>query len=425
MSLSTEAKVGSVTLIALALLAYMIIHLGGFTFVGDKGYPVTAVFNQVNGLKEGNLVRYAGVEVGRVKSVQVVPDGVAVILTINSGVKIPEGAKFTIGTDGLLGEKYVNIIPPPNSSGFIPPGAVVRGEMPQDLDRLIATANRVLIDIQKLVQSLNDVLGDENVKASLKDSAVNARAITDNLKIMSAVLARMAETNEADVGTMVTNLKYMSGSLRDVTARVDKMVANLDNDGETARDLRETIQNIKVTSVRVEKMAASLEGVVTDPETSRDIKETLKNTREASEKANKMLSKVQSVKTQAGFDMMYNSDTGKYRSDADFKIASDENFAVVGVSDIGQGSRTNLQVGKGNDNFAVRAGVIEGQAGIGVDTKVGRQMRLSLDAYDPNDLRVKLRTQFQVAPDTYIVGQSDSINKNSEENTYIGIRKTF
>lgn len=424
MSLSTEAKVGSVTLVALALLAYMIIHLGGFTF-GDKGYPVTAVFNQVNGLKEGNLVRYAGVEVGRVKAVTVAPDGVNVILTINPDVQIPEGAHFTIGTDGLLGEKFINIIPPPNSSGIIPPNAVVRGEMPQDLDQLIATADKVLIDIQKLVQSLNDVLGDENVRASLKDSALNARAITDNLKNMTAAMARMAEQNEADVGTMVTNMKYMSASLRDVTARVDNMVANLDNDGETARDLRETIENIKTTSVRVEKMAASLEGVVTDPETSRNIKETLKNTREVSEKANKMMNKVQSVKTQAGFDMMYNSDKGKYRSDADVRIATDDNFAVIGVSDIGQGSRTNLQVGKGTDDFAVRAGIVEGQAGIGLDTKIGGQMRLSLDAYDPNDLRLKLRTQFQVAPDTYIVGQSDSINKNSKENTYVGIRRTF
>lgn len=424
MNLSTEARVGGVTLIALALLAYMIIHLGGITF-GDKGYPVTAVFNQVNGLKEGNLVRYAGVEVGTVKAVQVVPEGVAVTLTINPGVSIPEGAKFSIGTDGLLGEKYINIIPPLHSSGVIAPNAVVRGEMPQDLDQLLATADRVLVDIHKLVQSLNDVFGDEQVKASLKDSALNARAITENLETMSAVLARMAENNEADVDAMVTNLNYMSASLRDVTARVDKMTATLDNDGETARQLRETVRNIQITSSRVEKMAAALEGVVTDPETGKNIKETLKNAREASEKANTMLSKVQSVKTQAGFDMMYNSDTGKYRSDVDLKIAAEDNFAVIGVSDIGQGSRTNLQVGKGSDHFAVRAGVMEGQAGLGVDGKVGGQMRLSLDAYDPNDLRVKLRTQLQVAPDTYLVGQADSINKREEENTYIGIRRVF
>lgn len=425
MNLSTEAKVGGVTLLALTLLAYMIIHLGGFS-LGDKGYPVTATFNQVSGLKEGNVVRYAGVEVGKVKAVKVTPEGVAVTLLINQGVKLPEGSKFSIGTDGLLGEKYINIAPPTTSSGFIEPNAVVRGENAQDMEKLIATADRVLIDVQKLVQSLNDIFGDEKVKASMKDSALNAREITANLRSMSEVLARMAENNEADVNSMVRNLTAMSGSLRDVTSRVDKMMANVDNDGQTARDLRAAIENIRVTSERVEKMAASLEGIVTDPETSRNIKDTLRNAREASDKANKMLTKVQSVSVQPGFEVLYNTDSGKYRSNADVRInTSAEDFAVIGISDIGQNPKTNFQVGKGSDKFAGRAGVIEGQAGIGVDAKLGNQMRLSLDVYDPNDLRVKLRTQYKVAQDTYIVGQTDSLNKNAEENTYIGVRRSF
>lgn len=425
MNMSTEAKVGGVTLLGLILLAYMIIHLGGFTF-GEKGYPVTAMFNQVNGLKEGNVVRYAGVEVGRVKEVKVTPEGVAVKLLINDGVKIPEGAKISIGTDGLLGEKYINITPPPASSGYLPPNAVVRGEGPQDLDRLIATADILMQDVQKLVRSLNDVFGDEKVKDSLKESAINAREITNNLKNMSAVLARMAANNETDINTMVSNLTAMSGSLRDVTSRVDKMLANVDNDGQTARDLREAIQNIKITSERVEKMAASLEGVVTDPETSQNIKETLRNAREASDKANRMLTKVQSIKTETGFEVLYNPDSSKYKSNADIRInATPEDFAVIGISDIGNDSKANIQIGKGTDKFAARAGVIEGQAGIGVDTRVGNEMRLSLDAYNPNDVRVKLRTQLKVAPETYLVGQTDSLNKNAEENTYVGIRRTF
>jgi len=423
--MTTEAKVGSVTILGLALLAYMIIHLGGFTF-GDKGYPVHAVFSQVGGLKEGNAVRYAGVDVGRVGSVQVTPDGVKVTIMINPGVKIPEGSTFTIGTDGLLGEKYIDIVPPRNSSGFIQPGTVVRGENPQGLDQLVANADKVLLDIQKLVQSLNDVLGDEKVKASLKDSIFNAREITANLNVMSAALARMAVNNEDDVHAMAGNLRAMSGSLRDVAARVDKLVATIDNNGQTGQDLREAIHNLRTTSVRVEKMAASLEGIVTDPETAQNIKETLKNARSVSEKADKMLTKVESVSAQAGFEVLYNSDTGKYSSNADVRInTSPKDFAVIGVSDIGQDTKTNFQVGTGSDTFAGRAGVIDSKAGVGVDTKLGKQLKMSLDEYDPNDVRVKLRTQYQVAPDTFIVGQADSINKDADNQTYVGIRRTF
>ncbi|MEG6585093.1 MlaD family protein [Dendrosporobacter sp. 1207_IL3150] len=423
--LSTEARVGSITVIGLALLAYMIIHLGGFSF-GDKGYPVHAVFSQVNGLKEGNTVRYAGVDIGKVSAVKVTPEGVQVTVMINPGVKIPEGSKFNIGSDGLLGEKFIDIVPPSNNSGILAPGAVVRGENPQGLDQLIATADKVLIDVQKLVNSLNDVLGDEKVKASMKESALNVKEITSNMNAMSAAMARMAVNNEDDVNAMVRNLSAMSGSLRDVAARVDKMAASVDNDGQTAKDLTETIANLRSTSVRVEKMAASLEGIVTDPETSRNIKETLKNARSVTEKADKMLNKVESVSAKAGVEMLYNSDTGKYSTNADIRInTSDKDFAIIGVNDIGQGSKNNFQIGSGTDKFAGRAGIIDGEAGVGVDTKLGKQLKMSVDVYDPNDVRVKLRTQYQMTSDTSIVGQANNINKDTDNNTFVGVRHNF
>lgn len=425
MSLSTEAKVGAVTLIGLILLAYMVIHLGDFSF-GEKGYPVNAVFSQVGGLKEGNVVRYAGVDVGKVEKVRTTPDGVEVTMRINPGVKIPEGSKFTIGTDGLLGERYISILPPRTSSGYLAPNARVIGEDPQGLEQLVKSADRVLADVQKLVQSLNDVLGDEKVKEALKATALNAKEITARLNEFSAALARMAQNNEQDVTTMVSNLRVMSGSLKDVAARVDVMVASVDNNGQTAKDLREAIQNLKTTSVRVEKIAASLEGIATDPQTTSNIKETLRNAREVSEKANKMLTKINNVSVDTGFEVLYNSHDSKYQSNADVRInTSSQDFAIIGVSKIGEGNKANFQIGKGDAQFAGRAGVIEGKAGIGADTKLGSQLRLSLDVYDPNDVRVKLRTQYQIAPDTFIVGQTDSLNKQPEQNTYFGLRRTF
>jgi hypothetical protein len=87
-NLSTEAKVGAVSLIGLLLLGYMIVYLGGVSF-GEKGYPVTAVFSEVGGLKEGNVVRYAGVDIGKVDAVRTSDKGVEVRLLINPGIKIP------------------------------------------------------------------------------------------------------------------------------------------------------------------------------------------------------------------------------------------------------------------------------------------------------------------------------------------------
>jgi phospholipid/cholesterol/gamma-HCH transport system substrate-binding protein len=424
-NLSNEAKVGGFTVVALMLLAYMIIHLGGFSF-GDKGYEVQAVFSHVNGLKQGNVVRYAGVDVGKVTTVQVVPEGIRASLLIRKGIEIAEGSRFSIGTDGLLGEKYIEITPAANSGSFLAPHSVVRGEQPQGLDTLIASADSVLADVQTLVRSLNDILGDDKVKASLKDTAINAKAITDNLNLMSAALARMALHNEGDVDIMVSNLKAMTMSLSSVSARVDSMLAGVDNNGQTASDFRETIANIRITSARIEKMAAALEGVVTDPQTAANVRDTLKNAHEASEKANKMLNKLDSVKVQPSVDILYNLNSEKYKTNADVRITtSPRDFAIIGASNIGDSTKTNLQIGKGDEQFATRAGIIDGKAGLGVDKSLGNQIRLSVDVYDPNDLRVKLRTQYQLAPDTFLVGQTDSLNKDAKQNTYVGIKRSF
>lgn len=424
MNISTEAKVGAVSLVACLLLAFILIHLGNFTF-GDRGYPVQAVFNQVNGLKEGNVVRYAGVDVGRIKEVEILPQGIKITMMMNPGVKIPEGSKFIIGADGLMGEKYVNISPASQSSGFLPPHAIVRGEEVQGLDELIASSDKVLAEIHDLVKSLNDIMGDEKAKAAMKSTILNAQEITDNLAIMTGNLARMTGEN-GDLNVAANNLSAMSRNLRDAAARADTMMMEVDNNGQTARDLQETLRNINSTSQRVEKMAVALEGVITDPEMSQNIKETIRNARAASENANKTLTRVSSFNTKLGFETLYNSDTGKYSSNADVRInTSPRDFAVIGVDGIGDGSKGNFQIGKGDEKFASRAGVIDSEVGVGVDTQIGKQMKLSVDVYDPNDVRVKLRTQYQVAPDTFIVGQTDGINKHDDRNTSFGIRKNF
>lgn len=426
MSLSTEAKVGTVSIIGLILLTFMVIHLGGFSF-GDKGYPVYAVFNQVGGLKSGNAVRYAGVDVGRVEGINVVPEGVRAKLMINPGVQIPEGSRFLIGTDGLLGEKFIDIVPPPRTnSSMIQPGSVVKGDDPQGLDTLVTNADKVLLDVQKLVKSMNDVLGDDKVRAAIKESAVNTKEITAQLSAFSASLARMAQNNEADINTMVHNLNAMSVSLRDVAGRVDKLVANIDNNGQTAADLQDMLRNLKTTSSRVEKMAATLEGVVTDPETAQNIKETLRNAKDAANKANKLLTTFDQVSVQTGFEVLANTDGGKRIANGDVRInTSAQEFAVIGVRQIGDDSQVNFQVGKTSGNLSGRAGLINGEAGLGMDTQLGKAMKLSVDVYDPNDIRVKLRSQFKVAPDTYLVGETDNINKDAEKNTYVGIRRAF
>lgn len=83
------------------------------------------------------------------------------------------------------------------------------------------------------------------------------------MNVMSATLAQMALENKADIKNMVNNLNEMSKSMMSAAGTVDKMLTEFDNDGQTAIQLK-LIGNLHSTSIRVEKMASAIEGVVTD-----------------------------------------------------------------------------------------------------------------------------------------------------------------
>ena len=415
--INSETKVGAVTLLGLALLVGIAVFYGVIR-VGEAGYPLHVDFDRVDGLKIGGQVRYAGVDVGRVVKIGVTDSGKArASVRIWSGNSIPAGSVFGIGSDGLLGEKFVNISPPDQRDQFLPPDTVVEGAPPQGLETFISTADRLFTRMDKLVTSLEEVFGDPNVKGSMKDTARNIDQLT-------AALSRMAVNNEQNINAIARNLATMSTSLRSVAGRVDKMAAAVDNDGKTVKDLKDTLTNLRSASARIEKMAAALEPVATDPETARNIRDTLKNAREVSERANKLLNKVEKIKTQAGIDLMYSGGAEKYRTNIDLRVNTDSrSFVQMGLSDIGESNRLNFQLGQQGPTIGGRVGVVEGKAGAGVDLKLGKNLKVSADAYDPNDFRIKLRSELKVAPDTYIVGESS--NKDAQRSTYLGVRRSF
>ena len=424
MKFSTEARVGAVAMAAMLILGFMIMFLGGFNLKKQDYYTLRVVFSNVNGLVTGNVVRYAGVECGKVAAINIEPDGIETQLQILSYVRVPKGSKFSIANSGLMGEKLIEITP--GTGEPLAAGERVAGEDPAGFDQMMVRADQTLADLRQLIRSLQDVLGDEKVKAAIKDTMLNARDISANLNQMSAVLARVASGNERDFDVIVANLRDMSASLRSVAGRVDTMTRDFNADGQTVREIRETLQNLKAASARVERMAAALEPVITDPETAKNVKETLKNAREASEKANRLLGKVGGMGIKAGTDVLYNPDNGRFRTDFDVQInTSPRNFAVIGVSGVGDDGKLNFQIGNGDEQSARRFGIVENKPGVGLDGKVGDKLKMSLDLYDPNDLRVKLRGEYRIGDETYLVGQTDSLTKEPGRNSYFGIRRSF
>ncbi len=120
-----EIGVGIFVLTGLACLVYLAVHLGEMEVLG-RGYRVSADFDNISGLKVGAAVEIAGVEVGRVEDIQVTSSHQArLILKLKPGLKLSDDTIASVRTKGIIGDKFVKLMPG-GSDKLIPPGGKIR-----------------------------------------------------------------------------------------------------------------------------------------------------------------------------------------------------------------------------------------------------------------------------------------------------------
>lgn len=112
-NINLELVTGIFVIIGVLCFTYLAVNLGGVSFNEQPTYTLTARFTSISGLREGAIVDAAGVRVGTVSSIDFDPDNYEAIvqLEINQDVPVQEDAIAAVRTQGIIGEKYIKIIP--------------------------------------------------------------------------------------------------------------------------------------------------------------------------------------------------------------------------------------------------------------------------------------------------------------------------
>ena len=108
-SRTTQLIVGIFALLGIAALAYLSITLGHVELFRTPGYELYANFDNLGGLKAGDLVEIAGVHVGKVQTIALAGNRAHVTLHLRQGVEVDSEAIAEIDTSGLLGDKYISV----------------------------------------------------------------------------------------------------------------------------------------------------------------------------------------------------------------------------------------------------------------------------------------------------------------------------
>jgi phospholipid/cholesterol/gamma-HCH transport system substrate-binding protein len=320
---STEVKVGIFVFLGLIVLGYMTLRVEKFKLKGAEGYEIAALFDSVSGLLKGSPIQIAGIEVGRVKDISLTGNQAKVTMTIRKGIPIFSDARASLKTQGVLGDKYVEIYPGSEKTSRLASGGVIRDTLtPVELDHLLAKAQPVVDDIRSVTKTLSEVLGSETGKNDLKGTFSNISKATDDIRNITQRLTRgegtigklvrddtlykdmritmtglkesMTQINEGKgtLGKLIKDQEFYDEtkktltSLQKVAEKIDSgegTLGKLVNDDSLYQEAKETIASLNRTAQKINQGEGSLGKLINDDSLHKEIKYTLRSVTKASE----------------------------------------------------------------------------------------------------------------------------------------------
>ena len=147
-------KVGIFMTICLLVLGWLVLRIEDLNLWGSAGQRVDALFDSVAGLDDKSAVRVAGVRVGRVDGIRLEGRRARVTLLLETPMTLVEGTRALVSNMGLLGDKYVELIPGPDGGRPLAAGETIAGETPISFDQAMAKLESIGDSIQSVTSSL-------------------------------------------------------------------------------------------------------------------------------------------------------------------------------------------------------------------------------------------------------------------------------
>lgn len=141
---SNSVKLGVFVTTGIVLLIMGIYFIGQKQRLFSSVFRISGIFNNVSGLQVGNNIRFSGINVGTVENITIITDtSVRVDMSIDKDVQkfIKKDATAIIGSEGLMGNKTINIAPGSFSQKVIESDDVIRTTKPVDFDEILSQLN--------------------------------------------------------------------------------------------------------------------------------------------------------------------------------------------------------------------------------------------------------------------------------------------
>lgn len=253
--LINNTKLGVFVISGLLFLILLLYMIGRNRSLFGSNYLLKTRFENVQGLIAGNNVRYAGIQAGTVKDLEILNDTtVEVTMVIDTKMEqiIHKDAITSIGTDGLVGNKVINIVPGKLNASIATRGDLLSSKKTIDAENIFNTLSKTNSDVAIIVTGLKtmverinessaiwDLMEDDQLSGHIKNSVKNIEMATINVSLISTDLQAIVEELRDGKGSMgillkdtilASNLNKSSKNLNMISAQLKVLVSDLQED---------------------------------------------------------------------------------------------------------------------------------------------------------------------------------------------------
>ncbi|GAA2835794.1 MCE family protein [Nonomuraea rubra] len=202
------------------------------------GYRLTAVFDDVSGLVEGDQVKIAGAPVGQVDTITVVDGRAEVTMEVQDAVRVPTDTEAAVRWRNAVGQRVIYLLPG-TAPGRLPPGSrITRTSSVVDIGELVS-------DLGPLTRSLDPEQINQLLTAaatSLKGNDRNIPRLLDNINAITTTVTERRKTIER----LLEDYATVTGVVAKRDQQIERLVDNLVTLSEAFADNRQLVDDALV-----------------------------------------------------------------------------------------------------------------------------------------------------------------------------------
>lgn len=274
-----SVRVGLFTLLGIALAWITFEALSGGQIFKPEGYTLVAPFANLKGLKAGDEVLMAGVNIGSVAETRLGQQRVEAVLTIDPQVRIPDDAVASVETSSLLGAQHL-AISFGKSPTFLADGAEIRTRNTVDMNEVIAQLGSLGAKLESVADGVSKALGGGEGGSTSLFTRLDT-LVTENGPRLSETIA-----NLQDITTKLRQGEGTMGRLINDPKLHDELLASVGEIKAAAADARTFLGDSKGLFADMRSGKGALGVLLYDEATAESIRVTATNLRELSTKLN-------------------------------------------------------------------------------------------------------------------------------------------